>query len=77
MAATNEYVTDGVGSSTHAQVAAVRTMLHSISQCLALPRKFTAKLLCALSFYRLSEKAGTNGNFNYFSYFYLQVKIRG
>jgi hypothetical protein len=24
--------------------------------------------------YRMSEKSGTNGNFNYFSYFYLQVK---
>jgi hypothetical protein len=28
-------------------------------------------------FYRLSEKSGTNGNFNYFSYFYLQVKVKG
>jgi hypothetical protein len=27
--------------------------------------------------YRMSEKSGTNGNFNYFSYFYLQVKVKG
>jgi hypothetical protein len=25
----------------------------------------------------MSEKSGTNGNFNYFSYFYLQVKVKG
>jgi hypothetical protein len=25
----------------------------------------------------VSEKSGTNGNFNYFSYFYLQVKVKG
>jgi hypothetical protein len=24
----------------------------------------------------VSEKSGTNGNFNYFSYFYLQVKVK-
>jgi hypothetical protein len=27
--------------------------------------------------YRMSEKSGTDGNFNYFSYFYLQVKVKG
>jgi hypothetical protein len=27
--------------------------------------------------YRMSEKSGTNGNFNCFSYFYLQVKVKG
>jgi hypothetical protein len=27
--------------------------------------------------YRGSEKSETNGNFNYFSYFYLQVKVKG
>jgi hypothetical protein len=27
--------------------------------------------------YRMSEKSGTNGNFSYFSYFCLQVKVRG
>jgi hypothetical protein len=26
--------------------------------------------------YRVSEKSGTSGNFNYFSYFYLQVKVK-
>jgi hypothetical protein len=26
---------------------------------------------------QLSKKSGTNGNFNYFSYFYLQVKVKG
>jgi hypothetical protein len=26
--------------------------------------------------YQVSEKSGTNGNFNYFSYFYLQVKVK-
>jgi hypothetical protein len=25
---------------------------------------------------KVSEKSGTNGNFNYFSYFYLQVKVK-
>jgi hypothetical protein len=28
-------------------------------------------------FYRMSEKSGTNGNFNYYSYFHLQVKVKG
>jgi hypothetical protein len=26
---------------------------------------------------QMSEKSGTNGNVNYFSYFYLQVKVKG
>jgi hypothetical protein len=26
---------------------------------------------------QVSEKSGTNGNFNYCSYFYLQVKVKG
>jgi hypothetical protein len=24
----------------------------------------------------MSEKSGTNGNFNYFSYFYLQIEVK-
>jgi hypothetical protein len=31
----------------------------------------------SVSIYRVSEKSGTNENFNYFSYFYLQVKVKG
>jgi hypothetical protein len=27
--------------------------------------------------YRVSEKSGTSGNLNYFSYFYLQIKVNG
>jgi hypothetical protein len=30
-----------------------------------------------LTLYRMSKKSVTNGNFNYFSYFYLQVKVKG
>jgi hypothetical protein len=37
---------------------------------------FTGLFLINL-FYRVSEKSGANGNFNYFSYFYLQVKVKG
>jgi hypothetical protein len=29
-----------------------------------------------LLFNRVSKKSGTNGKFNYFSYFYLQVKLK-
>jgi hypothetical protein len=28
-------------------------------------------------YYRVSERSGTSGNFNYFSYFYLKVKVKG
>jgi hypothetical protein len=30
-----------------------------------------------LAVLQVSEKSGTNGNLNYFSYFYLQVKVEG
>jgi hypothetical protein len=38
---------------------------------------YTILICCDCEAYcRMSKKSGTNRNFNYFSYFYLQVKIK-